>query len=476
MNIFESSPEFVDLDCRRTRVYHPTTKETIYKKFQVQLPKELIENKTILDLGSALGAAGHYALSNGAKHYTGVEIQNYYVNHSNLLLKQYWDDSKFIIIQQEIEEFLNEKISQNIKYDYVLAAGIIYCFLDIVSVLNKLCKITKEAIVIETINYPESTSSKNHGEILITANQPMVKAVDDITTQNYYEGVAARISINALDIVMSTNAFTRSEDLLLPEKFEESYDPFHEQYHAFENGIFAPLRYIARYFRGAHETGTLKNGVINGDSVNINKKSWVFDDSVAKRFQLEAETNIPSYHTVINKCLEFANKHLNKSDKIIDVGSALGYTIHKFINAGFTNIIGVDNSTAMIANSMHKHLVLCDDKLPKYKYKLVMMNWTLHFVTDKTSYLNDIYTSLEDNGYLILTDKCLQSDIVKDMYYDFKRSHGVSEEYIIQKEQNLIGVMKSVPIEWYLGSLRQNGFNVDVIYSDLGFTTFLCKK
>jgi hypothetical protein len=105
-----------------------------------------------------------------------------------------------------------------------------------------------------------------------------------------------------------------------------------------------------------------------------------------------------------------------------------------------------------------------------------MMNWTLHFVTDKTSYLNDIYTSLEDNGYLILTDKCLQSDIVKDMYYDFKRSHGVSEEYIRQKEQNLIGVMKSVPIEWYLGSLRQNGFNVDIIYSDLGFTTFLCKK
>ena len=487
-NIFEIATEFIELDCRQHRGYTPTTIETVYKKCQVQLPKNLIEDKTILDLGSALGAAGHYVLTNGAKHYTGVELQNYYVDHSNILLSKYWDSNKFVIVHQEIEDFLDEKIAQNIKYDYVLAAGIIYCFLNMVSILDKLCKITREAIVIETINYPDSTTVshaigdknsnlvKKYGEILVTSSQPMVRSVDNITNDIYYEGIASRISINALDIIMSTNSFNRTEETLLPEKFENSYDPFREQYHKFENDKQGPLRYIARYFRSSNVIETLKDTIIKGDSVDINKKSWVFDDSVAKRFQLEAETNIPSYHTVINKCLEFANKHLNKSDKIIDVGSALGYTIHTFINAGFTNIIGVDNSTAMIDNSMHKQLVLCDDKLPKYKYKLVMMNWTLHFVTDKTSYLNDIYTSLEDNGYLILTDKCLQSDIVKDMYYDFKRSHGVSEEYIRQKEQNLIGVMKSVPIEWYLGSLRQNGFNVDIIYSDLGFTTFLCKK
>lgn len=207
-----------------------------------------------------------------------------------------------------------------------------------------------------------------------------------------------------------------------------------------------------------------------------NTEQWVFDNSVAERFQHEAETNIPSYHKVIDKCLSFANKYLQKSDRVIDVGSALGYTMSKFINAGFTNVMGVDNSPAMIDNSMHKQLVLCNDRLPKYIYKLVMMNWTLHFITDKTSYLTDIYNSLEDTGYLILSDKCLQSDIVKDMYYDFKRSHGVSEEYIRQKEQNLIGVMKSVHIQWYLTSLSNIGFKVEVIHADLGFVTFLCTK
>lgn len=475
-NIFETATEFIDLDCRRTRVFHPTTAETVYKKCQAQLAKELIENKTILDLGSAMGATGHYALTNNAKHYTGVELQNYYVDHSVDLLSKYWDTSKFTIVQQEIEDFLDEKIAQNIKYDYVVASGVIYCFLNIFSILEKLCKVTKENIVIETINYPESTTNKNHGEILVTATQPMVKSVDNITTENYYEGIASRISINALDIVMSTNSFNRTGDILLPEKIVNSYDPYREQYHKFENNRLAPLRYIARYSRIKQEIETLKDGIVKGDSVDLNKTTWVFDNSVAERFQHEAETNIPSYYAVIDKCLSFANKHLQKNDKIIDVGSALGYTINKFIDAGFINVIGVDNSQAMIEKGMHKSLIICSDRLPEYRYKLAMMNWTLHFIIDKKTYLIDIYNALDENGYLILSDKCLQTDIVKELYYDFKRSRGVSEEYIKQKEQNLIGVMHSVPIDWYLKTLRELGFTVDILHADFSFVTFLCKK
>lgn len=491
-NIFEIATEFIELDCRQTRVYHPTTVETVYKKCQVQLPKNLIEDKTILDLGSALGAAGHYALTNGAKHYTGVELQNYYVDHSNILLKKYWDSDKFVIVQQEIEDFLDEKIAQNKKYDYVLAAGVIYCFLNMVSILDKLSKITREAIVIETINYPDSApgygsigaknidpndSVKKYGEILVTSSQPMVKSVDDTTNDIYYEGIASRISINALDIIMSTNSFNRTEEILLPEKFENSYDPFREQYHKFENDKQGPLRYIARYFRGSSVTETLKDAIIKGDSVDINKKSWVFDDSVAKRFQQEAEAHIPSYHTVIDMCVKFANKNLKKDARIIDVGSALGYTMKQFIDEGYTNVIGVDNSRAMIDNSIFPNLVIESDSFPKNNYDFILANWTVHFIQDKYSYLTDIYNSLSNYGYLILTDKLQQSEIVKREYYDFKRKNGVTEEYIQQKEKDLIGIMHSVTLGWYTNKLHMVGFKtVEVIHADLGFVTFLCKK
>ena len=488
-NIFEIATEFIELDCRQHRGYTPTTIETVYKKCQVQLPKNLIEDKTILDLGSALGAAGHYVLTNGAKHYTGVELQNYYVDHSNILLSKYWDSTKFLIVHQEIEDFLDEKIAQNIKYDYVLAAGVIYCFLNMVSILDKLCKITREAIVIETINYPDSTTVshaigdknsnlvKKYGEILVTSSQPMVRSVDNITNDIYYEGIASRISINALDIIMSTNSFNRTEETLLPEKFENSYDPFREQYHKFENDKQGPLRYIARYFRSSNVIETLKDTIIKGDSVDINKKSWVFDDSVAKRFQLEAEAHIPSYHHVIDMCVKFANKNLKKDARIIDVGSALGYTMKQFIDEGYTNVTGVDNSRAMIDNSIFPELVIESDSFPKNNYDFVLANWTVHFIQDKYSYLTDIYNSLSNSGYLILTDKLQQSEIVKREYYDFKRKNGVTEEYIQQKEKDLIGIMHSVSLGWYTNKLSIVGFkSVEVIHGDLGFVTFLCCK
>lgn len=206
--------------------------------------------------------------------------------------------------------------------------------------------------------------------------------------------------------------------------------------------------------------------------ITNSNQSWAFDESVAERFQYEAETNIPSYHTVIDKCLQFANKHLQKSDRIIDVGSAVGYTMDKFINSGYTNVMGVDSSISM--NEKNKYPVICSNTLPDYRYKLVLMNWTLHFIQDKYTYLSDIYNKLD--GYLILTDKTSQSEIVKEWYYDFKRSKGVSDDYIHQKEKNLIGVMHSVPVDWYLKTLSDIGFTVDIIHGDLGFTTFLCSK
>ena len=470
MNPFDLATDFIDYDNRRLRTHHQTTKLSLFNKLKVQLPEWLIKDKTVLDLGSCLGAAGYYAIKTGAKEYIGVEAQTHYVDLSNSLLSKYCPQDSYKIIQQEVEDFLDEQIANGVKYDVVLASGVIYCFLDIVNILKKITMVAKDVVVIDTINWPASIDSPEFGETIIKRQENMVYADDDLGPP--FEGVASRISFHALNIVMSTFAFTTNEGIILPEPMTDCDNDAYRDPWEFENGTSAPARYIVRYNRVKEKPALLKEFFVPPTKT----EQWVFDNSVAERFQHEAETNIPSYHLVIDKCLTFANKYLQKTDKVIDVGSALGYTISKFINAGFTNVMGVDNSTAMIDKSMHKQLVLCDDKLPKYKYKLVMMNWTLHFVTDKTSYLIDIYNSLEDNGYLILSDKCLQSDIVKDMYYDFKRSHGVSEEYIRQKEQNLIGVMKSVHIQWYLEALSNIGFKVEVIHADLSFVTFLCTK
>jgi hypothetical protein len=305
----------------------------------------------------------------------------------------------------------------------------------------------------------------------------MVKG-DDSETCDHYIGPSARISLSALDIIMSTSAFERTEEVLLPKKSKNSNDSYHNITEYEITKTSGPLRYIARY----HKIGTSViplNDILLEDSVKKNepKKNWVFDESVAKRFQLEAEAHIPSYHTVIDICVEFANKNLKKDARIIDVGSALGYTMKRFIDEGYSNVIGVDNSRAMIDNSIFPELVIESDSFPKNNYDLILANWTMHFIQDKYSYLRDIYDSLPLGKYLILTDKLQQSDIIKRDYYDFKRKNGVSEEYIQQKEKDLIGVMHSVTLGWYTNKLNMVGFNsVEVIHADLGFVTFLCRK
>jgi cyclopropane fatty-acyl-phospholipid synthase-like methyltransferase len=471
MNPFDLATDFIDYDNRRLRTHHQTTKLSLFNKLKVQLPDYLIKDKTVLDLGSCLAAAGYYAIKNGAKEYIGVEAQTHYVDLSNKLLSKYCPQDSYKIIQQEVEDFLDEQIANGVKYDVVLAAGVIYCFLDIVNILKKITMVSKDVVVIDTVNWPASIDSPDFGETIIKRQENMVHADDDLGPP--LEGVASRISYHALNIVMSTFAFTTNEGIILPEPMTDCDNDAYRDPWEFENGTSAPARYIVRYNRVKEKPALLKEFFVP----TTKTKQWVFDESVAKRFQQEAEAHIPSYHTVIDMCVKFANKNLKKDARIIDVGSALGYTMKRFIDDGYTNVIGVDNSRAMIDNSIFPELVIESDSFPKNSYDFVLANWTVHFIQDKYSYLTDIYDSLSNDGYLILTDKLQQSEIVKREYYDFKRKNGVTEEYIQQKEKDLVGIMHSVSLGWYANKLNMVGFkSVEVIHAELGFTTFLCEK
>jgi SAM-dependent methyltransferase len=205
---------------------------------------------------------------------------------------------------------------------------------------------------------------------------------------------------------------------------------------------------------------------------------WQFDKSVADRFEQEAEQNIPDYHRVIELCWKIAeNRGIAYDATIVDVGSARGETLYQFKSNGFTNVWGVEASEAMRDASMFKTSVILSETYPDLKADMIMMNWTLHFVNNKYAYLKDIYNNLNDGGIFILTDKTTQSSMVKDLYYDFKRDNGVSDEYIISKEKQLQGYMKTEDFGWYYYTLGIMGFkNVQMINSSLGFTTFYCEK
>jgi SAM-dependent methyltransferase len=205
--------------------------------------------------------------------------------------------------------------------------------------------------------------------------------------------------------------------------------------------------------------------------------NWAFDKSVALRFQQEAQQHIPDYNRVVELCVDIANATIKKTDSVIDVGSALGYTLEKFISAGFVNTIGVEKSLDMIDQSWNPAKVICSDTFPKQQFQLVLLNWTLHFVKNKSSYLDNIYQNLNNGGALILTDKTTQSPEIKKLYYRFKLDNGVTQDYIELKEQQLIGIMHTVPVEWYIEKLKNIGFrSIEIINANLGFVTIYCIK
>ena len=212
----------------------------------------------------------------------------------------------------------------------------------------------------------------------------------------------------------------------------------------------------------------------------MSRGKWKFDDKVASQFDAIARTNIPNYESVLEKCVMIAKATFPDTEhaRIIDVGSATGNTLQKFREAGYAQVFGVDSSKAMLARSRVKENLIHSETFPKKygPFDLVLANWTLHFIKEREAYLHDIYDSLTEKGILVLSERMKSSDIVYKQYHTFKRSMGLSEQEIREKEAAIEGVLVPYPIEWYFETLKEIGFKkVEVIDAAWCFNTMLSR-
>lgn len=212
---------------------------------------------------------------------------------------------------------------------------------------------------------------------------------------------------------------------------------------------------------------------------DIQIEDWKFNQDIAKNFVEHAKKHIPGYDRVINKSVKFIEHHIQKTEPIIDVGCATGETLKRLHQIGFTNLHGVDNSINML-NEIPKNIatLTCSDSFPSNKkYKVITMNWTLHFIKNKIEYIKDIANGLEQDGFLILTDKTQNDGKFLDLYHDFKKQQGLTNLEIETKAKQLRNIMYINSQEWYLSQLRSFNFSdIVIIDADWCFTTFAAKK
>ncbi len=223
---------FVQLDPRKDRATVTVTEESLYNRCEVMLPPELIKNKDVLDVGSALGAMGHWVLEHGANLYDGVEIQAGYRQKSNELLSKYPNAKIF--------RYLGNTSDQ---YDVVIAAGVIHGSLDLVGLLRKICSKSREYVIIETHLKEGSTPS-----IEISIGN-MINYND---VNKPFTGVQLFPNIAAVNILMNVNGF-ELDKRLYPKPFTKSHDAY--------NTITGSDRFIARYKRTNKKLLTLEDAI-----------------------------------------------------------------------------------------------------------------------------------------------------------------------------------------------------------------------
>lgn len=216
--------EFVKNDPRNSRDHHTVTEESLTKRCAAMLPPELLSGKSVLDIGCAVGAMGHWVLSHGAKHYTGIEIQPEYAATATDLLAAYHSN-------WYITNSLNNAYG---NYDLVIASGVIHGVFDPYGFIREICKRANGYIVVESLY--------NHDEEPYP--YPLIKMrplqmIKHSSPNDPYDGIASYPNKKAHDLLFAVNGFEVDIDRIYPERILNSHDPY--------NGITGKDRFITRY-------------------------------------------------------------------------------------------------------------------------------------------------------------------------------------------------------------------------------------
>jgi tRNA (cmo5U34)-methyltransferase len=485
-NIFDLYPEFISTDPRIHRKNsnagaYEITSNFQYHRHSVMLPPDTVAGKRVLDLGSCVGASGAWVLANGASCYVGLELQKKFCDVAKENLSNRFADANWQIREESFTDFFANNTE---KFDIVIAFGVLYHNIYFETLIKNILSVDPDLVLIDSAKPQLLQNFKYQISPAVLAqlqNLPLVEygnyhMVSEV--EKYTVAIESSFpSLSAVAVIMSANEFELDNDTLdslinrYPDVFEGRYYGIfkkvatQEYAKEFEVVYNSPDKQILQLFN----SGTTD--------------PWEFNSDVADKFDAHARQHIPDYTQVITKSINICKKLIRTTNttKIIDVGCAVGETIKKLHEAGFHNLVGVDSSSEMLNKAKHSSTADWVESLnfpiDHGPYNAVLCNWTLHFIKDKISYLQDIYAGLLPGGFLILSDKTANSGFELELYHDFKRQQGVSEKEITAKTASVKNIMFINDANWYVDTLTALGFeSVSVINAAPCFTTFLAKK
>ena len=224
------------------------------------------------------------------------------------------------------------------------------------------------------------------------------------------------------------------------------------------------------------------------------EKQFEFDKEVADVFDDMIDRSVPFYKENLHLSINILKNYLNDNDKVLDLGSSTGTFLINLAKFNPTlNLIGIDNSSAMIQKAQKKakafgvNITFIESDFLDYNFnknKLISANYTIQFIRPikREKLISKIYNSLEDNGIFIMSEKLISEDkklnkILIDEYYEYKKQKGYSEYEIAKKREALENVLIPYSELENREMLKNAGFkHIEVIFRWCNFATFIAFK
>lgn len=225
---------------------------------------------------------------------------------------------------------------------------------------------------------------------------------------------------------------------------------------------------------------------------------FAFDARVVDVFPDMIKRSVPGYATIINMIGSLAERYAQSDSRCYDLGCSLGaatLAMRHSIRAAGCQIIGVDNSAAMLArcaqlmdadaSDVPVELVQANiQDVDIHNASVAVLNFTLQFipVQERLGVLNKIAAGLRPNGVLILSEKLAFEDathqqLMIDLHHNFKRANGYSDLEIAQKRAAIENYLIPETLASHRQRLREAGFHsVDVWFQCFNFASIIAIK
>lgn len=228
---------------------------------------------------------------------------------------------------------------------------------------------------------------------------------------------------------------------------------------------------------------------------------WEFNKDVTEVFPDMIARSIPGFRTMRDSVVRVA-KHFLTSDKsglyLLDIGCSCGDTIYEILDsldsAVEVSCVGIDSSEDMILTAEYLFekwdnvSFVCSDifnvEITPNKYAIITSVLTAQFIPldVRQEFYKSIHKGLSYDGVFIVVEKVLgetptSQALMVDIYHNFKREKGYTDEQIEEKRKSLQGVLVPLRASENEAMLKDAGFtNVQRFWQCLNFAGWMATK